>query len=114
MKIFAVFILMICCTVAANLLLKQGASAQDIPQDFFSKVLSWQVLAGLTFFGLAAINYLLILTWLPLNVAQSFSAVQFVAVIFAARYVLSEPINPAQWLGISLIALGIVVVGWSR
>jgi drug/metabolite transporter (DMT)-like permease len=114
MKIFLTFVLMISCTVAANLLLKTGATSQDIPQDYVSKAFSWQILTGLAFFAVAAGIYILILTWLPLNVATSFAAAQFVAVIFAARFLLSEPINGPQWLGIALIALGIAVVGWSR
>lgn len=114
MKIFIAFLLMISCTVAANLLMKTGAAAQGVPQEFVAKVFSWQVLTGLAFFGTAAVIYVLILTWLPLNVAQSFAAAQFVAVIFAARFFLSEPINGPQWAGIALIALGIGIVGWSR
>ncbi len=114
MKIFVAFALMISCTVAANLLLKLGASAQGVPQDFLSRALSWQVLSGLVFFATAAGIYLLVLTWLPLNVAQSFAAAQFVAVIFAARIFLSEPIEIAQWIGIAFIALGITIVGLTR
>ena len=63
---------------------------------------------------MAACFYILILQWLPLNVAQSFAAAQFIAVILASSWFLSEPIEPSQWLGIGLIALGIVVVGWSQ
>ena len=114
MKLFIAFVLMISCTVAANLLLKLGASAQVVPQDFLSKALSWQVLCGLAFFAMAAVIYFLVLTWLPLNVAQSFAAAQFVAVILAARIFLSEPIEIGQWVGISFIALGIGIVGSTR
>lgn len=114
MKIFVAFVFMISFTVAANLLLKLGASTHDVSQDFLSKLLSWQVLAGLAFFAAAAGIYLLVLTWLPLNVAQSFAAAQFVAVILAARIFLSEPIEIAHWIGISLIALGIIIVGTNR
>lgn len=114
MKIFVAFVFMISFTVAANLLLKLGASTSGVSQDFLSRLLSWQVLAGLVFFAAAAGIYLLVLTWLPLNVAQSFAAAQFVAVILAARIFLSEPIDTAHWIGISFIALGIIIVGSNR
>jgi drug/metabolite transporter (DMT)-like permease len=68
---------------------------------------------GFCSFAVAAFFYVLVLQWLPLNVAQSFTAAQFVAIILASALVLSEPIGPAQWVGITLIALGIFVVGWS-
>lgn len=114
MKIFIAFVLMIGCTVAANLLLKTGASELDFSEGLFAKAPSWQLIGGMICFGMAAVIYALILSWLPLNVAQSFAAAQFLAVIFAARFILSEPINMPQWIGIAFIAFGIGIVGWSR
>jgi len=114
MKVLLAFVAMISCTVAANLLLKAGASAQEADLDLLSKMMSWPVLIGLTCFAGAAVIYMLILSWLPLNVAQSFAAGQFIAVIVAARIILGEPISDLQWLGIALISLGIGVVGWSQ
>lgn len=105
-KIVLTFIAMISFTVLANLLLKTGAVAPHL--------LNWRVFAGLGSFALAACFYVLVLQWLPLNVAQSFAAAQFVAVILASALVLAEPIGAAQWTGITLIALGIAVVGWSQ
>jgi len=58
--------------------------------------------------------YLVVLSRIPLNVAQSFASAQFVAVILAAAFVLSEPVDGFQWLGITCIAVGIVIVGWSH
>ncbi len=114
MKTLIAFTLMIGCTVAANLFMKIGATTNDVSVGFISRVLSWQVLVGLAFFGAAAIIYVFILTWLPLNVAQSFAAAQFVTVILASAFVLSEPINGVQWFGITFIAVGISIVGWSH
>lgn len=114
MKIVFAFVAMISCTVAANLLMKTGASGQDAGADFLSKATSWPVLLGVACFAAAAILYVLILSWLPLNVAQSFAAAQFIAVILAARIVLAEPISDPQWVGIAFITLGIGIVGWSQ
>ncbi len=108
------FVFMIGCTVAANLLMKTGASVHETGSDFISRITSWPVLLGMAFFAAAAVMYVLILSWLPLNVAQSFAAAQFVAVIIAARLFLGEPINGPQWAGVVLISLGILVVGSSQ
>ncbi len=113
MKILVAFVLMISCAVTANLLMKLGASEQAVPQGFLAKVLYWRVLLGVAFFATAEVIYVLILTWLPLNMAQSFAAAQFAAVILAARFFLGEPIAVMQWIGIVLIAAGIGGVGWS-
>jgi len=103
---------MITFTVIANLLLKTGASATS--SQGYLHLLNWRIMTGLCSFATAACLYTLVLQWLPLNVAQSFAAAQFVAVILASAWVLSEPIGAAQWSGITLIALGIAVVGWSQ
>jgi drug/metabolite transporter (DMT)-like permease len=111
-KIVLAFMAMISFTVLANILLKTGAVLASPGQ--LHQLFNWRVILGLGSFALAAVFYVLVLQWLPLNVAQSFAAAQFVAVILASAWLLSEPIGPTQWLGIVLIALGIFVVGWSR
>lgn len=114
MKTLLAFAALIGCTVAANLLMKTGASTHAPGSDFLSKLTSWQVLVALSCLAAAAVVYVWILSWMPLNVAQSFAAVQFIAVILAARVYLSEPIGDLRWAGIVLISIGIGVVGWSR
>jgi undecaprenyl phosphate-alpha-L-ara4N flippase subunit ArnE len=64
---------------------------------------------GLAAFRFAGLFYAAALRFLPLNVAQSYAASQFVAVILASR-LLGEPIVFERWIGISLISGGIVVV----
>jgi drug/metabolite transporter (DMT)-like permease len=113
MKVLLVFLGMINFTVTANLLLKTGVVAGG-PGQPLVHLLNWRVALGLTSFGLAACFYIVVLQWFPLNVAQSFAAAQFIAVILASAWLLSEPIGLGQWLGISLIAAGIAVVGWSQ
>lgn len=112
MQIILGFVLMILFTVAANLLLKIGAG-RAAPQMLFG-LLSWTSVLGLAFFGCAGLVYAWLLKSLPLNIAQSFAAAQFIAVILAASLVLSESISLAQWIGIFLIAAGIAIVGWAQ
>jgi len=113
-KLFVSFVAMITFTVIANLLMKTGAvMGKDIGPDWLH-LLNWRVLCGLLSFGFGAFIYVLILRQLPLNVAQSFAAAQFIAVVLASAIVLGESIVLAQWLGIVLITCGIAIVGWSQ
>lgn len=112
MQIIFGFVLMITFTVAANLLMKIGAG-RAAPQMLFG-LLSWTSMLGLTFFGCAGLVYAWLLKFLPLSIAQSFAAAQFIAVILASSFVLSESIGSVQWIGILLIATGIFVVGWAK
>ena len=112
MKAVIALILMISCTVIANLLLKTGAStgaAHDI-----TALINWRTAAGLATFGMAGILYALVLRWLPLNVAISFAAAQYVGVLVASAVVLRESIALLQWLGVILITSGIAIIGWSQ
>ena len=103
------FIVMISCTVVGNLLMKIGAGAA--PSALLLGWLSWKSVAGIAAFGCAGLIYAQLLKYLPLNVATSFTAAQFVSVIFASAIVLSEPIPAPRWIGIGLIVAGILVVG---
>lgn len=109
LKIIIALIVMISCTVVANLFMKIGAMVPSSERVLFD-LLSWKSLFGIFVFGCAALIYAWLLHWLPLNVVQSFAAAQFVAVIIASSVVLSEEIPLARWIGILLIATGIFVV----
>jgi drug/metabolite transporter (DMT)-like permease len=110
MKIPILFITMITLTVIANIYLKLGASAPVANRIIFG-MFGWRTLAGLFAFGCAGLLYAWLLKWLPLNVAQSFTAVQFIAVIAASSIFLSEPISMQRWAGIMLITAGLLVIG---
>ena len=105
--------LMIGCTVAANVLLKMGAMIPAAERAIMG-VWDWRTLLGFVFFGSAAVIYSAILQWMPLNVAQSIAASQFVAVILASALILAEPIPLVRLVGILLIVAGIVVVSISH
>ena len=114
MRIVLALFGMVTFTVIANLLLKTGAAASEAGTFQVSNFLNWRLLAAMASYGVSVAFYFVLMTWLPLNVAISFAGAQYIAVVLAAWWILSEPIRPAQWTGIALIALGIAVIGWSR
>jgi drug/metabolite transporter (DMT)-like permease len=100
---------MISFTVAANLMLKIGAAATPAERVFFG-VLGWKSAAGLALFGCGGILYAVLLRSISLNLAQVFTASQFVGVVLAAGLVLGEPISTVRWVGIAFVSLGILLV----
>jgi drug/metabolite transporter (DMT)-like permease len=106
------FALMIGFTVAANVFLKTGAMVPAAERAIMG-VCDWRTLLGFAFFGTSAVIYSGVLQWMPLNVAQSIAASQFVAVILASAVILAEPIPLVRLAGIVLIVAGIVVVSFS-
>ncbi|RYE60095.1 MAG: hypothetical protein EOO82_03620 [Oxalobacteraceae bacterium] len=111
-RLAVVFVLMVSCTVIGNILLKQGAMV-DAPSRVFFGLMGWRSAIGFGVFLLAGLLYSWFLRMVPLNVAQSFCAIQFVAVIVASAVYLAEPIPPMRLLGIAFILVGISIVGFS-
>ncbi len=112
MKLLLAMGAIVACTVCANVLLKLGAAVPDSHKLFF-RLLGWMSVAGLCFYAVAGLTYAWVLKWIPLHLAQAIVAAQFIGVILASWLILSEQINPMQWLGIALIAVGILVTGWN-
>ena len=98
----------------ANLLLKTGADMSQGNEHVWQQLLNFRIFFGMLSFGIAMLIYIFILRQVPLNIAQSFMSAQFIAIIIASSIVLSEPISNPQWLGITLIAIGIAIVGFSQ
>jgi len=114
MKIIIILILFVLSTSLANIFLKIGVSGKEFKaSEFMHIIFSWRVILGICLFAIALLLWLVILRLLPLSIAQSFSAAQFISVIIASRIILLEPIATGQWLGMALIALGIIVVSTS-
>ena len=110
--ISACFAMMV-ATVAANVLLKLGA-AKVTPAGGPWGWLQPEIAASAACFAMAFALYIWVLRHLPLNVAQSLFALQFVGVILAAALILAEPITPLRWVGVGVIALGVLIVAWSN
>jgi len=58
--------------------------------------------------------YLVILSRVPLNVATSIAALNFVTVLLASRLVLGETIPPLRIVGFACIVLGMILVACTQ
>ena len=93
-------------TVVSNLGFKWSAASSG-PRDF----LRWQVVGNVAGF-LSVLALTGLLRFIPLHLATAFTVgLGFVAIqFFGAHLVCGETITTSQWLGITLIAVGVVVV----
>lgn len=113
MRIILATTLMVAFSVLANLLLKLDTLSDAQGARVFG-LWGWRSVAGAASFGLALVFYSALLRLLPLNVAQSFAALQFVGVIVASRVVLGEDLTWLRFIGIATIVAGILIVGASK
>jgi drug/metabolite transporter (DMT)-like permease len=68
---------------------------------------------GLTLFGISALFWLVVLSRVPLSLAYPLVGVSYILIVAFARLFLGEHVPPLRWVGVSIVALGIAVVGLS-
>lgn len=68
---------------------------------------------GLVLFGISAVFWLVVLSRVPLSVAYPFVGMSYVLVVLLSRFVLHEDVPPSRWLGVLVVAAGIVIIGLS-
>jgi undecaprenyl phosphate-alpha-L-ara4N flippase subunit ArnE len=103
-------LLMVSMTSTGNVLIKLGSILPASERSLFG-LMSYKTALGITIFAGSVLLYAKVLETLPLNVAQAFAALQFIFVILASFVLLGETISWLRWLGIILIAAGILIVG---
>jgi uncharacterized membrane protein len=63
----------------------------------------------LTFF----VAYMLVLSWADYSYVQPASAAAYGMVAVLAHFILREVVTPTRWIGVILICLGVLVVGYT-
>ena len=107
------FALSVVCDVAGQLCLKIGAD--DLPEEgglALVKALLRQpwVVAGVAIYIVEIFVWLRILAEVPLSIAFPIASLNFLGVTIASAIFLKEPVGRRQWLGATLITLGVLVV----
>lgn len=68
---------------------------------------------GLALFGISAVFWLVVLSRVPLSVAYPFVGMSYILVVLLSRFVLHEHVPASRWLGVFVVAAGIVIIGLS-
>lgn len=56
---------------------------------------------------------MLVLSWADYSYVQPASSVSYAMVALLAHFLLRETISPVRWLGVLIICLGVLVVGYT-
>jgi drug/metabolite transporter (DMT)-like permease len=67
------------------------------------------ILSLITFFT----AYMLVLSWADYSYVQPASSVSYAMVALLAHFMLREVITPLRWIGVAIICLGVLVVGYT-
>lgn len=113
--LFSVFL-----ATAGQLLLKTGMTRVGYintarlgrPLELLGEIVrTWQVVLGLTVFGLSALSWLVVMSRVPLSFAYPFVGITYVLLALFGKFVLHEHVPLLRWAGVALVVMGIIVVG---
>ena len=119
-KTYFLILLVVIFSPLGNVLLSSGMK-QVGPMTFHSAsefvgVFARVFTSGAIWLGIASlfvyfISYMLVLSWADYSYVQPATAMGYVIVALLGHFVLHETVTPLRWIGISLIFLGVLVVG---
>lgn len=122
LKTFVFILLMVVFGPLGNVLLGKGmkrigaVQLTNVPETLhlLSRVLAsptiWAGIASLITFFTA---YTLVLSWADYSYVQPASSVSYAMVALLAHFLLREAISPVRWVGVIIICLGVLVVGYT-
>lgn len=99
-----------------QLLLKLGAlkinliTATTLAGKIWAAVTIPQLLLGLSFYGLSAVSYILLLTKVKLSVAAPSTASIYIFSVLIGIFFFKEPVSIIRLLGLGFIACGVIMV----
>jgi uncharacterized membrane protein len=120
LKTYVLIFLMVIFGPLGNVLLGKGmkqigpvtslAPAELFPAfaRIFTSGAIWLGIGSLITFFVA---YMLVLSWADYSYVQPASSFAYVIVALLAHFLLREDVTPLRWFGVSVICLGVLVVG---
>jgi len=119
-KTYFLILLVVIFSPLGNVLLSSGMK-QVGPMTFHSASEFFGVFvrvftSGAIWLGIASlfvyfISYMLVLSWADYSYVQPSTAMGYVIVALLGHFGLHETVTPLRWIGVSLIFLGVLVVG---
>jgi small multidrug resistance pump len=103
---YLLLVLAIALGVTGQLCLKVGAANPSLSGQFLS---AWSI-AGLAFYGLAALAYMICIRYIPVSIAYPSVALGYVVVAAIAHVVWREQLNAVNLGGMGLIMIGVALL----
>jgi len=66
--------------------------------------------AGVPMMALSFYSLLILLSWEPISLVIPASALSYVVGTLGAKYILSEQVSAARWVGVLLVCAGVALV----
>lgn len=104
----------VACDVTGQVCFKLGVGHEtddaDAPSLVHKVLHSPWIALGVTVYALEFVLWFAALSRTQLSIAFPFTALGYVGVVIASRYILNERISLRRWVGIGTIVVGVVLV----
>jgi drug/metabolite transporter (DMT)-like permease len=112
----SIALLLVCASLGttAQVLLKVGLQSHGKIGSLSGLVTAfqkWQVLIGFGLYGVSSLLYITIISRVPVSFAYPFIALTYIGVAVLAWMFLKEPVPPLHVAGLTLIFLGVSLIG---
>jgi drug/metabolite transporter (DMT)-like permease len=117
---FSLLLISVLISVAGQFFLKMGAvklgkvDTSNFANHILNMITIPELLLGLTFYGIGAVAYILLLTRVNLSVAAPAVSVGYIFSVLLGYFVLKEPISLTRCFGLGLIVTGVILVVWRK
>ncbi len=117
---FALLLMSVATSVGGQFFLKLGAlklvkiNSANALSNILSIATTPELLTGLTFYGLGAIAYIMLLTRVNLSVAAPSISLVYVFSVLLGYFIFRETIPLTRLLGLSFIVGGVILVVWQQ
>ncbi|MCU7939158.1 MAG: EamA family transporter [gamma proteobacterium symbiont of Bathyaustriella thionipta] len=103
-------------TTLGQFLQKLGAekiNTLEYKASFFHKLFIPEIILGIIALGLGALSWLLVLSYMEVSKAYPLLSINFILMLFLARFYFNETIHRQHWFGVLFIMLGISLISQS-
>lgn len=90
-----------------------SAEVADVGQTLGRAIKEPLLWAGLILFGISALFWLVVLSRVALSLAYPFVGLSYIVVVALGRFMFHEQVPTLRWIGVSVIAVGIALIGVS-
>jgi len=114
LTIFALWICSICCDTVGQIAFKYAAISpkSHVKWRYWLELLrSYWLWIGISAYGIGFLFWIAFLTLLPLSQAILLGSANIISVMIVGHLVFKEQLTPYRIIGVSLITLGVILVG---
>lgn len=117
---FCLLLMSVIASVSGQFFLKAGASKlgkvsiHNVVNHILRIITIPELLAGLAFYGLGALAYILLLTRVNLSIASPSISLVYVFSVLLGYFLFKESISITTIVGLSLIMSGVILVVWKK